>query len=485
MAYLLLLLSVAGPYGSAPLTGSPPSWDWDEDFLIWDMTENSTYSGPGYSYCDGIFDLQGDQYAVSIVDSTGDQGDVLKIFNSADGGQSWSLANFATGGSWVLTDPALILHGTNPDPDSNYISIFITATYPDSSAGPLGFRLLRSDFSFDGFMQPPWVPGVDTLRSLSVVCQTGTNELWLFGENTDQTIWLTRSPDNGETWTDLELMAEDAVLPSAEIGPGSWVYMTYKRFSDNMILCTSFSDQSYYETEVTQGAATSAPICASERTGAGILSIIFHDQNYDIRMALSEDHGATWSLSAPISKGLYPFIDVFRTSTSSALSYIDYTTGEIMFANAPSLTLLPGQKPDPISGQYVFLGGPAVVRHGVLPTEVSIFYMGRGEGSPASRDLWYDSSLLTPHGVHEDPLPPLLTVGPNPFSSMVSFRFTLDVQSECSLNLYSLDGRLVERVFSGITDGEELQAGANLPAGVYSAVFRVGEETGISRLIKL
>gem|GEM_PF-2329946 len=482
MILLFMLLTAVGMYGSAPLIGPTPLWG--DDILIWDMTENSTYAGPGYTYCDGIYDLQGNQYAVSIVDSTGGQGDVLKIFISEDGGQSWALANFATGTSWVLTDPSLILHGSHADPDSNYISIFITATYPDSSAGPLGFRLLRSDFSFDGFMQPPWVPGLDTLRSISVVCQPTDNELWVFGENSDRTIWLSRSTDDGNTWSDLELMAEDAERPSADTGPDDWVYMTYKRYSDNMILCTAFSEQSYYETEVVPGAASTAPILASEHNPGGMLSIIYHDQSFGIRMALSDDNGATWTISSAIARGMYPFIDVYRSSASCALTFLDYFTDTIFFASASNLMALTGQRPEPISGQYPFMGGPPVVRHGVLPTEVAVFYMGRGVGSPAARKLWYDTSLLIP-GVSGDPLQSTLTVGPNPFTSCVSFSFILDTQSDCSLDIYSLDGRLVERVFSGMTEGEELQAGSSLPAGVYSAVLRAGQETSITRLIKL
>jgi len=478
-----ILFLVAVPAAESRISGPEPLWG--DDILVWDMTENSTYAGPGYTYCDGIYDLQGNLYALSIIDSTGTQGDVLKIFTAMEGGSSWGLANLATGGPWVLTDPVLMLHGTHADPDSNYISIFITATYPDSSAGPVGFRLLRGDFSFDGFMQPPWVPGVDTLRSIAVACQPTNNELWLFGENTDRTIWLTRSTDDGNTWSDLELIAEDGERPSADYGSDDWVYMTYKRYSDNMIMCNSFSSGSYYETEVFEGTATSAPICAAERTGSGAVAVIFHDQNYEIRMALSDDNPATWTLSPAIAKGMYPFIDVFRASGSSALAYLDYTTETIFFANAASIALLPGQRPTPISGQYPFMGGPPVVRHGVLPTEVALFYMGRGVGSPAPRDLWFDNSLLTPHGVSGDPEQPAMTAGPNPFSSVTTIRFSLAAESGCTLDVYSLDGRLVEHAFSGSTDGEQLQVGSGLPTGVYTAVLRTADGAETLRLVRL
>jgi hypothetical protein len=334
---------------------------------------------------------------------------------------------------------------------------------------------------------PDW-PSSDTLLSIEAICHPETGELWVFGDDSDHNINLSRSTDHGNNWTTTELVASDAILPAAAPGPAGWTYLTYRRISDNKIMSISFGETSYYETEVADGGDTSAPIIASEQSGSGDhVSIVYHDASFGIRMALSDDNGATWSVSSPISNGYYPFIDVFRQTKQSALAFIDYNTQKIYYASATNLVDLATQSPDSISNESVFMGGPPVIRHGGLPSEVGLFYMNPDSGSsPAPSNIWYDNSLHTQsnpetgHVVING-----LSVGPNPFTDQFTVKFELDTPGECSLLIYSMDGRVVESVYNGVTDGETMNSGENLPTGIYSVVLKTGNSVTTSRVVKL
>lgn len=479
IAFICIYLLVSGVPGVlAPQDNPLPLWA--DDILIWDMSENSTWAGPGLTYCTGIFDLQGKQYAASIIDSTGTQGNTIKIFSSADGGENWTFETLITAGEWILTDPEMVLSSeTAPE----YLYMIYTGTHPDMVI-PTGQRYTLPDFTWDGYLAPDW-PLTDTLLSVEAVCHPETGELWVFGDNHDHYIYLTRSTDNGYNWTTAELVASDAILPSAAAGPAGWVYLTYKRISDNKIMSVSFGETSYYETEVADGGNTSAPIITSEKAGGGIVSVIYHDQNNDIRIALSTDNGAHWAVSSAISKGYYPFIDVMNYSRRCALAFIDFTTENIYYASAENLEALPTISPVVVSEQPVFMGGPPVIRHGGLTSGVSLFYMGPGTGGPEPQDLWFDNSLLTQSNPEPELSGAIFSMGPNPFTSCLSIEFGFTEPGECALDLYSMDGRLVESIYSGVTSRETVQIGAELPAGIYSVVLRTGDSMTTRRVVKL
>ncbi|MCD4847876.1 MAG: T9SS type A sorting domain-containing protein, partial [Candidatus Aegiribacteria sp.] len=277
----------------------------------------------------------------------------------------------------------------------------------------------------------------------------------------------------------------NAILPSASAGPAGWTYLTYRRYSDNKIMSVSFGETSYFETEVSNGGDTSAPIITSEKAGSGVVSIIYHDENHDIRMALSTDNGAHWTVSSAISKGYYPFIDVMNFSRRCALAFIDYTTENIYYSSAENLQALPTVSPVVVSEQSVFMGGPPVIRHGGLTSGVSLFYMGPGTGGPEPQDLWFDNSLKT----ESNPEPELsgtdFSMSPNPFTSCLSIEFSFTEPGECALDLYSMNGRLVESIYSGVTSRETVQIGEQLPAGIYSVVLRTGDSMTTRRVVKL
>ncbi len=479
IAFICIYLLVSGVPGVlAPQDNPLPLWS--DDILIWDMSENSTWAGPGLTYCTGIFDLQGKQYAASIIDSTGTQGTTAKIFTSIDGGDTWILETWVTGGTWLLIDPELVLSAGIP---AEYLSIYYAAT--SATTQPKGMRFTLPDFTFDSFLNPNWPTGADTLKSVEAVCHPETGELWVFGNDSDHNIYMTRSTDNGDNWTTAELVASDAVLPSASAGPAGWVYLTYRRISDNKIISISFGETSYFETEVADGGNTSAPIITSEKAGSGVVSVIYHDQNSDIRMALSTDNGAHWAVSSAISKGYYPFIDVMNYSRRCALAFIDFTTENIYYASAENLEALPTVSPVVVSEQPVFMGGPPVIRHGGLTSGVSLFYMGPGTGGPEPQDLWFDNSLLTYSNPEPELSGAIFSMGPNPFTSCLSIEFGFTEPGECALDLYSMDGRLVESIYSGVTSRETVQIGEELPAGIYSVVLRTGDSMTTRRVVKL
>ncbi|MCK4505084.1 MAG: T9SS type A sorting domain-containing protein [Candidatus Aegiribacteria sp.] len=479
IAFACLYLLISGVPGVlAPQDNPAPLWD--NDILIWDMSENSTWAGPGLTYCTGIFDLEGKQYAASIIDSTGTQGNVIKIFSSVDGGYNWILENWITGATWLLTDPELVLNSTA---SSDYLIVGFTGSSATGTL-PYGIRYTLPNFIFDAFLMPDW-PSSDTLKSMEMISHPDTDELWMFGDNNDHNIYMTRSTDNGDNWTTAELVASDAILPSAAAGPSGWVYLTYRRISDNMIISVAFSETSYFETEVADGGDTSAPIVTSEKAGSGVVSIIYHDQNYDIRMALSTDNGAHWAVSSAISKGYYPFIDVMDYSRRCALAFIDFTTQNIYYSSAANLEALPTVSPIVVSDQSVFMGGPPVIRHGGLTSGVSLFYMSPGTGGPEPQDLWFDNSLHTQSNPEPELSGDIFSMGPNPFTSCLSIEFSFTEPGECALDLYSMDGRLVESIYSGVTSRETVQIGEELPVGIYSVVLRTGDTLTTRRVVKL
>ncbi len=230
----------------------------------------------------------------------------------------------------------------------------------------------------------------------------------------------------------------------------------------------------------------SAPIIASETTGDSDRSaIVYHDGNDDVRIAVSGDYGASWGSAVILTDdGIYPFVDVRSGSRECALSYIDQATGRIMTMAAPDLDALQSATPLAVSDQPVFQSSPPVVRRGYQPEEVALFYMNPGSG-PQPEDLWYDNSLrLESNPEHSEEIPGL-NIYPNPFAGSFTVSFANTSVSASRLSVYSLDGRLVETLYSGDTSGESIQAGSDLPAGVYTVVLVTDKGTSSRRVIRL
>ena len=487
MRIFCIILTVATAAAAAPpadiASGYVPGPLWHDDVLIWDMTENSTWAGAGLTYCAGIFGPEGNQYATTIIDSTGSQGDVIKIFDSSDGGNIWNFENWVTSGSIETSDPEICLSGEVP---AQYLFIFVTAT-TSSGAYPIAFRYTIPDFQFSAFCQPDFPS--DTLLSVEVVSHPENGELWVFSNDSQHDIWLSRSTNNGDSWSTAEFVADDAIVPAAAAGPEGWVYLAYRRASDNRIMSLAYGETSYFETEVADGCSSSAPVVASEQAGSERVAMVYHCADSKVYMVLSSDNGAHWGSPIYLDDGIYPFIDVFRQTTNTSLAYIDVPSGNIYYASANSFDQLPTSFTYQISGQAVFQQGPPVVRHGDDVQEVGLFYMSPGAGGgPAPQDLWYDNSMLTPIDPQGGPGSlggPVLTAAPNPSMEAFGLQFSAQGPVDCTLDIYDVTGRLVKPVYSGVSSGEQLTVGSDLPAGVYTAVLRAGDVRVTRRLVKL
>ena len=84
---------------------------------------------------------------------------------------------------------------------------------------------------------------------------------------------------------------------------------------------------------------------------------------------------------------------------------------------------------------------------------------------------------------------PYLEAFPNPFRNTTTIRFRLPVEDEVVLEVYSLSGILVKKVFEGNAKGEEIMSfefsGEDRPAGVYFIRLRMkdGKELNAKLLL--
>jgi hypothetical protein len=479
-------LNFQSAIGQIPQNDSP-SWIsqspvWTTDVSIWDMSQPSTWTGYGLTYCSAVYSPDGTQYATAIVDSAGSQGPTAKIFRSMDGGETWDRRNRITGGSWYISDPEIALSPGNP-PDYLFL-VFASTSAAD--ARPIGFRYTLPLISFDAQLEPDW-PDTDSLLGVELVCNPSSQQLWLFGCDGNDDIYLSRSDDLGDSWATAELVASGAAAPSAAAGDSEWVHLAYRRLSDDRIMSVSFGDTSYYEVEVGQGASLAAPVIASETvSGTPRVAIVYHDTMNDARMAVSSDNGASWEAPVILSSGIYPFIDVNAQNGRCAVAFVEEVSDRVYCASASDLALIPSAAFQAVTDQPVATGCPPLARHGYQPDEVALFYMNPGTGAPhVPQNLWYDNSLFTQSNPGSTRAAAPLTVWPNPFVSGFSVDFSMDRVSPVSLMIYSLDGRLLESIYSGETRGGSFYAGQELPAGVYYLVLDEGGMISSRRIVKI
>jgi len=80
------------------------------------------------------------------------------------------------------------------------------------------------------------------------------------------------------------------------------------------------------------------------------------------------------------------------------------------------------------------------------------------------------------------------SVIPNPFSSKTNIKFDLPILSKVIINIYNIDGVLIEQVFNGIKSegGHFIEFNSeNLPSGIYFYKISAGKEIGIGKMIKI
>ena len=456
---------------------------WTNDELVWDMTTNTTWIGYGYTYCDAIYDPFSQLYAVAIAD--GVEKDTLKICryinNPPDPGY-WDNMTGMTA-DVLLTDPVISLSSYGAE---DFISFY---TVVDIGAKGMiqGTRLLLPDCTFNAILFPDWSnPLAGEIRSITVISLPNGNTQWIFADDVNDMLFLTKSDDAGITWTPSELVAENAIRPTAATGPVDRVYLTYRETTgENAIKCLTFDGGSVTEATVGTGAVDCAPVPVIEWQGPQIAGIVFHDQNNNVRLSLSVDFGISWSIPQTIGEGIYPFADIFPGTNRVCLAYVDVDSMGIRTSAATGLIGLINADYEIRSDHSVSMAGPPVVRYslyGTFPGIYALFYLG-----PGPSDLWFDSSYYigveSTSGIVIGQI--FLDVSPNPSPGELSISFGLGDPAQAELGIYSLDGRLVESIFTGTAPGGTYMAGGGLPAGIYSVVLRTDDEIITRRIVRL
>ncbi|MBC8179592.1 T9SS type A sorting domain-containing protein, partial [candidate division KSB1 bacterium] len=82
----------------------------------------------------------------------------------------------------------------------------------------------------------------------------------------------------------------------------------------------------------------------------------------------------------------------------------------------------------------------------------------------------------------------LLTVFPNPFNPTTTIQFHLDKASEVSIDIFNINGKLVEILFSGFKHIGSHKAqwnASNQPSGVYFVKIQSGSKSQSQKIILL
>ncbi len=463
---------------------NPPDPFWVDDILIWDMGNNTTWLGNGYTYCNALYDPDGGLYAASVMDVTGGQGDVLRVYLSSDNGQSWSIGDFTTGVDWSLYDPEFTVSSGAPD----YILLFYTALQTGQPGMSLVARYQLPGFSLlDGYVIDYTNPAADDLRSQTVTRDPVSGTIWHFSNDVSNQLFLSKSTDDGATWSPSELVASDVDRPTATPGPGGRIYVAYQETTGaEDVKCLVLTESTSATSTVGSAAADAAPVPTSEWAGAQIdVGIVYHSSDGNVILSVSEDSGGSWNAPIIIDQGSYPFVDIYPGRNKVCMAYINAAGTGIETGRILHISSLPGASFAVRTDQTPSMAGPPVVRFSALASGASnygLFYMGTGP-----EDLWYDNSMLTglinPEGAESGP--PVLSLEPNPFTGSTFVRVTLTSPEFVTLDVFSLDGRLVEHLHSGVTEGSVFQAGESLPTGVYTVVMGTQAGTTTLRMVKL
>jgi hypothetical protein len=254
----------------------------------------------------------------------------------------------------------------------------------------------------------------------------------------------------------------------------------------NDVKCIVFSGTGSYTSTVGSAAADAAPVPASEWSGTPPeVGVVYHDQSGNAVLAISNDYGSSWYTSFTVGLGSYPFIDIPPGHTRTCVGFVNQAGTGIMTGNAAGISSIATAGFSLRTDQTPSDAGPPVVRYSPMSTDAEIyglFYLGAGP-----RDFWYDNSILTGVSGSEVAETSSTTLGlePNPFHGSTSIRVRLDTPGHVELTVYSLDGRIVEQVYSGVTDGGLFPAGESLPSGVYTVVMGTGSGTETIRMVKL
>ena len=113
-------------------------------------------------------------------------------------------------------------------------------------------------------------------------------------------------------------------------------------------------------------------------------------------------------------------------------------------------------------------------------------------GSIADDCVWIDALVLPRSavgtGIENNELPSSFELSnyPNPFNPTTTIRFSLDKASNVELNIYDMNGSIVDQIHRGFTNTGKYSFefdGKNLSSGIYYAVLKTQEQQKVSKMI--
>ena len=474
--------------GEHPLYRQPegPQWLWGDDVLIWDMSDSSPYMGQGYTYCDMVVTDDDVIYATAFCDG-GVESDTIGIFYSLDFGASWQEVTKGTTGGWTVMDPEVLV-------TDDYILVFHVKHPPSPGRGRASVaRVDRSTHSWEATYNIGWLsaPGADTCVSISAAYDPASGDVWAFVDDyvasDPKQLFMTVSSDQGATWSPMELVAENVLRHSADVGPGSICYLVYQHETTGTLSSMAFLPGDVHEAEIGPAAYLAAPVVATEWAGDQLVGVAYHDGSGAVRVSTSSDSCKTWQAGFQVGAGVYPFLDVRVGSCLASCAFRSSSTGKVSVVTASDIEALQGSSPASVSDYVTWLGAIPVTRQLGLLGQANLLYLGNGRS-----DLYYDYTG-NPGGIEGEsggaPGPAVITVSPNPScsGSSLSFDFRLSQPMEVALRVYDLRGCLVETVFSGTASHEEVVWSRDIPAGLYLAVLESAQGTRLGgvRLVRI
>jgi hypothetical protein len=463
-----------------------PQWLWGDDVLIWDMSDSSPYMGQGYTYCDMVVTDDDVIYATTFCDG-GVESDTIGIFYSLDSGMSWQEVTKGTTGIWTVMDPEVLV-------TDDYILVFHVKRPLNPGRGRASVaRINRLTHSWEATYNIGWLsaPGADTCVSISAAYDPASGDVWAFVDDyvddDPKQLFMTVSSDQGETWSPMELVAENVLRHSADVGPGSICYLVYQHETTGTLNSIAFLPGDQYESEIGPAAYLAAPVVAAEWSGDLLVGVAYHDGSGGVRISTSSDSCQTWQAGFQVGAGVYPFLDVRVGSSLASCAFRNSSTGNVSVVTASGIEALQSSTPVPVSDYVTWLGAIPVTRQLGFLGQASLLYLGNGRS-----DLYFDYSG-NPGGVEGEsgsgPMPAAVSVSPNPScgGSSLTFGFGLPQPMEVTLRVYDLRGSLVETVFSGTAYDEEVVWSCDIPAGTYLAVLESaqGVRIGGVRLVRI
>jgi hypothetical protein len=368
--------------------------------------------------------------------------------------------------------------------DDGKIMYVSSSTRTGSTGNYLVFRYDMPDFSNFMYNLLYLPSGSDTVCTAEIVENIATGEFWLFGTDISGGMYLSISADSCQTWGSFEQVLTDATMHAAYSDKVGNIYVAYRDLATNEAKLAVFTDPDNYTTNTIAPCASDAsPRIAVYRNVLTTIAVTFHNSSDEVVIARSTNLGANWD-NQVFSEGRYPNIDIDRLSGECAICFVGPLGVSIDVATANSVQGLFSATAVPASDMPAFSDGPAVVRHDFVQDEYGLLYMGRTDaGYP--RDLWFDSSLFTGVEGSGETVAGPVRVYPNPSTGAFTVSFAFAEPRQATLDVYSADGRLVSRIWNGVSAGEDLTVDEELPAGVYSIVLRSASGVSSRRMVSL